>query len=78
MFGIAGLVKMDRSPYAIVQVANGSFVVMKVMARSQPTLGGRDVKLNAFRGSFATREEAEREVERLIAVRQGTEVHRVA
>jgi len=69
---------MDRSPYAIEQVANGSFVVMKIMTRTQQALAGRDVKLNAFRGSFATREEAEREVERLIAVRQLAQVHRVA
>jgi hypothetical protein len=69
---------MDRSPYAIEQVANGSFVVMKIMTRTQQALAGRDVKFNAFRGSFATREEAEREVERLIVVRQLAQIHRVA
>jgi hypothetical protein len=63
---------MDQSPYAIEQMANGSFVVMKVLSRSMAALPGRDVKLNAYRGSFATREEAEREVARLIAVRQTT------
>jgi hypothetical protein len=63
---------MDRSPYAIEQMANGSFVVMKVLSRSMAALPGRDVKLNAYRGSFATREEAEREVARLIAARQTT------
>jgi hypothetical protein len=63
---------MDQSPYAIEQMANGSFVVMKVLSRSMAALPGRDVKLNAYRGSFATREEAEREVARLIAARQTT------
>lgn len=42
------------SPYAIEQMANGSFVVMKIVTRTQAALPGRDVKLNAFRGSFAT------------------------
>lgn len=69
---------MDMSPYAIEQVANGSFVVMKVLSRTPQSLAGRDVKLNAFRGAFATREEAEREVERLMAVRQRAKVDRVA
>ena len=69
---------MEMSPYAIEQVANGSFVVMKILSRTPQSLAGRDVKLNSFRGSFATREEAEREVERLIAVRQLADVHRVA
>lgn len=78
MVGDCGAVAMDMSPYAIEQMANGSFVVTKVMTRIQQALPGRDVKLNAFRGSFATREEAEREVQRLIAIRQLTAVHRVA
>lgn len=73
-----GAVHMDRSPYAIEKMANGSFVVMKVLTRTPQSLAGRDVKLNAFRGSFATREEAEREVDRLVAVRQLTQVDRVA
>lgn len=51
---------------------------MKVLTRTPQSLAGRDVKLNAFRGSFATREEAEREVDRLVAVRQLTQVDRVA
>jgi hypothetical protein len=61
---------MDMSPYAIEKMANGSFAVVKVVSKSMAAMPGRDVKLNAFRGSFATREEAEREVERLIAVRR--------
>lgn len=69
---------MDRAPYAIEKMANGSFVVMKILTRTPQSLAGRDVKLNAFRGSFATREEAEREIERLISVRQLAAVHRVA
>ncbi len=61
---------MDMSPYAIEQMANGSFVVMKVMTRTQTARAGQDVTLNAFRGSFATRAEAEREVARLVSVRR--------
>jgi hypothetical protein len=61
---------MDTFPYAIEQVANGSFVVMKIVTRARAALPGRDVKLNAFRASFATRAEAEREVERLVGVRR--------
>lgn len=59
-------------------MANGSFVVMKVVATSQASLPGRDVKLNSFRGSFATRDEAEREVARLMASRQLSQAQRVA
>jgi hypothetical protein len=78
MFGDCGAVHMDRSPYAIEQVANGSFVIMKVLSRTPQSLAGRNVKLNAFRGAFATLEEAEREIERLNAVRQLATVDRVA
>lgn len=69
---------MNSSPYAIQPMANGSFVVMKVVATSQASLPGRDVKLNSFRGSFATRDEAEREVARLMASRQLSQAQRVA
>jgi hypothetical protein len=69
---------MESHPYAIQPMANGSFVVMKVVATSQASLPGRDVKLNSFRGSFATRDEAEREVERLMASRRLSEAQRVA
>ena len=69
---------MESCPYAIQPMANGSFVVVKVVATSQASLPGRDVKLNSFRGSFATRDEAEREVERLMASRRLTEAQRVA
>jgi hypothetical protein len=61
---------MDTSPYAIERMANGSFVVMKVVDRSPTALAGRDAKFNAFRGAFATREEAEREVARLVTTRR--------
>lgn len=69
---------MDMFPYAIEQMANGSFVVMKIVTRTQAALLGRDVKLNAFRGSFATRAEAEREVERLVGARRLAAAERVA
>jgi hypothetical protein len=68
--GIAGHSAMDTSPYAIEQMANGSFVVMKIVQRTQAALPGRNVTLNAYRGSFATREEAEREIRRLVGARQ--------
>jgi len=63
---------MDMSPYAIQRMANGSFVVMKILARTPSALAGHVVKLNSFRGAYATREEAEREVERLVASRRLT------
>ena len=75
---LRGQLRMESCPYAIQPMANGSFVVVKVLATSQASLPGRDVKLNSFRGSFATRDEAEREIERLMASRRLTETQRVA